>query len=125
MQRGFHNIDRILVEELGELPQTGLLNIFVKHTSAGLTINENADPDVLSDLNTLLDRVAPENDPEYRHRLEGPDDMPAHFKSALFGSSLTIPITNGRFNYGTWQSIYFCEFRNHGGNRKLVVTIYS
>jgi len=124
MQRGFHNIDRVITESFGQLPEKGLLNIFVKHTSAALTINENADPDVLTDLNTLLNRIAPENDPHYRHTLEGSDDMPAHFKSVVLGSSLSVPVTNGRLNLGTWQSIYFCEFRNRGGNRKLVVTLY-
>jgi len=124
MQRGFHNIDRVITESFGQLPEKGLLNIFVKHTSAALTINENADPDVLTDLNTLLNRIAPENDPHYRHTLEGSDDMPAHFKSVVLGSSLSVPVTNGRLNLGTWQSIYFCEFRNRGGNRKLVLTLY-
>jgi len=124
MQRGFHNIDRVITKSLDQLPEKGLLNIFVKHTSAALTINENADPDVLTDLNTLLNRIAPENDPHYRHTLEGSDDMPAHFKSIVLGSSLSVPVTNGRLNLGTWQSIYFSEFRNRGGNRKLVVTLY-
>jgi len=124
MQRGFHNIDRVITESFGQLPEKGLLNIFVKHTSAALTINENADPDVLTDLNTLLNRIAPENDPHYRHTLEGSDDMPAHFKSVVLGSSLSVPVTNGRLNLGTWQSIYFCELRNRGGNRKLVLTLY-
>jgi secondary thiamine-phosphate synthase enzyme len=124
MRRGFHNIDRILSDTLNPLPGKGLLNIFVKHTSAALTINENADPAVQTDLNTLLDRIAPENDPQYTHTLEGPDDMPAHFKALVMGSSLSVPISEGRLNLGTWQSIYFCEFRNHGGNRKLVLTIH-
>lgn len=125
LSRGFHNIDRVVEEALHPLPESGMLNIFVMHTSAGLMINENADPDVQTDLNTLLDRVAPENDPEYTHTLEGPDDMPAHFKSAILGHSLTVPITKGRLNLGTWQSIYFCEFRNRGGNRSLVLTLYT
>jgi secondary thiamine-phosphate synthase enzyme len=102
-----------------------MVNIFVKHTSAGLMINENADPDVHTDLNTLLERVAPENDPQYTHTLEGSDDMPAHFKSAILGHTLTIPVTESRLNLGTWQSVYFCEFRNRGGNRRLVLTLYS
>lgn len=122
--RGFHNIDRLIREALAPLPETGMVNIFVKHTSAGLMINENADPDVQVDLNTLLDRIAPENDPAYAHNLEGPDDMPAHFKSAVLGHSLTVPVSDGRLNLGTWQSIYFCEFRNRGGSRKLVLTLY-
>lgn len=125
MHRGFHNIDRIISKSLGQLSGNGLLNIFVKHTSAGLTINENADPDVLTDLTTLLNRIAPENDPDYLHTMEGPDDMPAHFKSIVLGASLSVPITNGRMNLGTWQSIYFCEFRNYGGSRRLVLTLYQ
>lgn len=125
MRKGFHNIDNILSNTFGSLPSEGLMNIFVKHTSAALMINENADPDVQTDLKTLLERMAPENDPEYIHTMEGPDDMPAHFKSSVFGSSLTVPISNGKLNLGTWQSIYFCEFRNRGRNRTIVVTIYS
>ena len=88
-------------------------------------INENADPDVLVDMTTLLERVAPENDPAYIHTMEGLDDMPSHFKSAILGHSITVPVTNGRMNLGTWQSVFFCEFRNRGGNRKVVVTLYS
>jgi len=125
MRKGFHQIDKIIAEAIGALPETGIMNIFVKHTSAALIINENADPDVQTDLKTLLERIAPENDPHYTHTMEGPDDMPAHFKTAVFGSSLTIPITNYRLNTGTWQGIYFCEFRRNGGNRKLVVTIFQ
>jgi secondary thiamine-phosphate synthase enzyme len=125
LSRGFHNIDRIITDALDPLPESGMVNIFVKHTSAGLMINENADPDVHTDLNTLLERVAPENDPQYTHTLEGSDDMPAHFKSAILGHTLTIPVTEGRLNLGTWQSVYFCEFRNRGGNRRLVLTLYS
>lgn len=125
MRRGFHNIDQHITNSLGQLPETGLLNIFVKHTSAALTINENADPDVLTDLSTLLERAAPENDPQYRHTIEGPDDMPAHFKSSILGSSVSVPIANNRLNLGTWQSIFLCEFRNQGSSRKLVLTLYS
>jgi len=124
MRRGFHNIDNIILDSLQVLPETGLLNIFVKHTSAAITISENADPDVLDDLNMLLDRAAPENDPSYKHKIEGPDDMPAHFKSIVSGSSLNVPITQGKMNLGIWQSIYFCEFRNHGGTRKIILTLY-
>lgn len=124
-KRGFHNIDQNILTGIGPLPETGLMNLFIKHTSAALTINENADPLVMIDLNTLLERVAPENDPQYTHTLEGPDDMPAHFKSAILGHSLNVPITHGKINFGTWQSIFLCEFRNAGGNRKIVVTIYS
>lgn len=125
MRKGFHNIDNILSNAFGPLPSEGLMNIFVKHTSAALMINENADPDVQTDLKTLLERMAPENDPEYIHTMEGPDDMPAHFKSSVFGPSLTVPVSNGKLNLGTWQSIYFCEFRSQGRNRTIVVTIYS
>lgn len=125
MARGFHNIDRIIYGAFDSFPETGLINIFVKHTSAGLMINENADPDVRIDLESLLNRMAPENAPFYEHTMEGSDDMPAHFKSSVFGQSLTIPITNGRMNMGMWQSIFFCEFRNHGGRRKIVITLYG
>ena len=125
MRRGFHLIDSTILSAFDSLPETGLMNIYVKHTSAALMINENADPDVQTDLNTLLERIAPENDPVYIHTLEGPDDMPAHFKSAVLGSSLTIPISGHRLNMGTWQGIYFCEFRRNGGNRKLVITVFQ
>jgi len=125
MSHGFHNIDRIIYNAFDEFPETGLINIFVKHTSAGLMINENADPDVQVDLQSLLDKMAPEGAPFYHHTMEGSDDMPAHFKSSVFGQSITIPITNGRMNMGTWQSLYFCEFRNYGGRRKIVVTVYQ
>ncbi|MBE0650834.1 MAG: YjbQ family protein [Bacteroidales bacterium] len=125
MHKGFHLIDNIVLNAIGELPETGLMNLFIKHTSAALMLNENADSDVRVDLNTLFDKIAPEGAPFYTHTLEGKDDMPAHFKTAVLGTSLTIPITNHRLNTGTWQGIYFCEFRNHGGNRKLVITVYS
>ena len=123
-KKGFHRIERYILQAFDELPDAGLLHIFIKHTSAALTINENADPDVLHDMNELLAKVAPENAPFYYHTLEGADDMPAHFKSSVFGVSLTVPVTNGKLNLGTWQGIYLCEFRNYGGNRKLVVTLY-
>ncbi len=123
--KGFHLIDNLVLEALGELPETGLLHLFLKHTSAALMLNENADPDVRTDLDTLFNRIAPEGAPFYTHVLEGADDMPAHFKSAVLGTSLTLPITRGRLNTGTWQGIYFCEFRNHGGRRKLVLTVIS
>ncbi len=123
--KGFHLIDDIVLDAVGPLPKTGLMNIFLKHTSAALTLNENADPDVRYDLKTLYDKIAPEGAPYYVHTIEGRDDMPAHFKSALTGTSLTIPITNGRLNTGIWQGIYLCEFRNHGGSRKIVITIFE
>lgn len=113
------------MDKLPRLPKTGLLNIFVKHTSCALTINENADPDVRTDMDKIMDDIVKENRPWYDHTMEGPDDMPAHAKSSIFGVSLTIPITDGRLNLGTWQGIYLCEFRNYGGARKLVATIYE
>ena len=122
--KGFHIIDRYVKEAIGELPEKGLLHVFIKHTSAGLMINENADPDVRTDLAALLDRIAPEGAPFYTHTMEGPDDMPAHFKSSVLGQSVTVPVTDHKMNLGIWQSIYLCEFRNHGGSRKLVVTLY-
>jgi secondary thiamine-phosphate synthase enzyme len=125
MRKGFHLIDSFVTDAIGELPETGLMNLFIKHTSAALMLNENADPDVRTDLNALFEKIAPEGAPFYTHTLEGPDDMPAHFKTAMLGTSLTIPITHHRLNTGIWQGIYFCEFRNHGGSRKLVITVYS
>lgn len=123
-RRGCHLITNEIVSHIaGKLPQTGLLNIFVKHTSCALSINENADPDVRRDMEQILNHLVKENEPYYDHTLEGADDMPAHAKSSLFGVSLTIPITNGRLNLGTWQGIYLCEFRNYGGPRKIVATI--
>lgn len=123
--RGYHLITKQVVENLPELPEKGLLNVFIKHTSAGLTLNENADPSVRTDFEGFLNKLVPENDPVYTHTLEGPDDMPAHLKSSLLGSSLTIPISGGRLNLGTWQGIYLCEFRNYGGTRNIVLTVYS
>ena len=133
-RRGFHLVTSEIVSQLPKLPKTGIVNIFTKHTSCGLSINENCDPDVRIDMETIFNRLVPENRPEYEHTLEGADDMPAHAKSGaddmpahakstLSGVSITIPITDGRLNLGTWQGIYFCEFRNYGGSRELVVTI--
>lgn len=122
--RGYHLITRKIIDVVGTLPKTGLMNVFIQHTSAGLTINENADPSVRVDFESMFNRLVPENLPFLTHTMEGADDMPAHIKAALVGSSVTIPITNGRLDLGTWQGIYLCEFRNHGGRRKLVVTIY-
>lgn len=124
LRKGFHKIDHIITKAVESFPETGLIHVFVKHTSAALMLNENADPDVQTDLNALLDRMAPENAPFYKHTMEGPDDMPAHFKSAVFGPSITIPVSDYRLNLGIWQSLYFCEFRNHGGQRKIVITLY-
>ena len=105
------------------LPKVGLLHLFVKHTSCGLSINENADPDVRTDMAEIFDRLVKEEEPYYDHTLEGLDDMPAHAKSTIVGVSLTIPITGGKLNLGMWQGIYLCEFRNYGGGRKIVATI--
>ena len=121
--RGFHLITGIVEREFGALPEAGLLHLFIKHTSAGLTINENADPDVRTDFESIFNKLVPENMPFLTHTLEGPDDMPAHIKAALVGHSVQIPITNGRLNLGTWQGIYLCEFRNRGGGRRLVATV--
>lgn len=124
-RRGFHLVTREILEHLNVLPETGLLNLLIKHTSAGLCLNENADPSVRVDFESFMNKLVPENHPVYTHVLEGPDDMPAHIKSALFGASLTIPISRGRLNLGTWQGIYLCEFRDHGGSRSIVATIFS
>ena len=124
-RRGCHLITGEILRQLPELPETGLLNVFVKHTSCGLTINENADQDVRTDLDNILDHLVPELQPYYEHTMEGDDDMPAHAKSSLMGVSLTIPISNHRLNLGTWQGIYLCEFRDYGGERTIVLTVYS
>lgn len=124
-RKGCHLITREILQHLPVLPEKGLLHLFLKHTSASLTINENADPDVQTDLFEIFSRLVPENQPYYEHTLEGSDDMPAHAKSTLSGVSLLIPITNGHLNLGIWQGIYLCEFRNRGGNRTLVATIIS
>jgi secondary thiamine-phosphate synthase enzyme len=123
--RGFHLITDEILQQLPELSRyrIGLLNVLIKHTSASLTINENADPSVRKDFERFFNHVVPENEPYYVHNDEGSDDMPAHLKASLLGASLNIPITNGRLNVGIWQGIYLCEHRNHGGSRSLVVTI--
>lgn len=123
--RGFHLVTDEILRMLPALPQTGLLNLFIQHTSAALSINENADPDVRTDLEAIFNRIVKEREPYYEHTLEGDDDMPAHAKSSMVGVSLNIPITNGRLNMGTWQGIYLCEFRNRGGGRRIVATILS
>jgi secondary thiamine-phosphate synthase enzyme len=122
-KRGFHLITNEIIQHLNNLPKTGLLHVFIKHTSAGLTINENADPSVRKDFETIFNKLVPENEPYYTHTSEGPDDMPAHIKSSLTNSFLIIPISNGKLNLGIWQGIYLCEFRNNGGARKLVLTV--
>ena len=124
-KRGFHIITSEIISAVPELKQvnTGLCHIFIKHTSASLTINENADPSVRVDFESYFNKFTPENLPEYTHTFEGSDDMPAHLKSSILGSSLTIPVSGGRLNMGTWQGIYLCEHRNHGGGRSLVITV--
>lgn len=122
-QRGFHLITQEILQHVGTLPDSGLLHLYLQHTSAGLTINENADPDVRVDFETIFSKMIPENMPFLTHTMEGPDDMPAHIKSSLVGVSLSIPIINGRLALGTWQGIYLCEFRNQGGARKIVASV--
>jgi len=122
-KRGFHLITAIIEKNLQELPAYGLLNIFIKHTSAALAINENADPSVRYDFNNFMNKFVPDGDISYSHILEGDDDMPAHIKSSFIGHSLNIPISHNRLNLGTWQGIYLCEFRNYGGVRNIVLTI--
>ncbi|MDR0954880.1 MAG: secondary thiamine-phosphate synthase enzyme YjbQ [Rikenellaceae bacterium] len=121
--RGCHLVTAEVIGGLPPLPRRGVLHLFLCHTSAALTLNENADPDVRTDMAAILDHVVPEREPYYEHTLEGSDDMPAHAKSSLLGASVTIPITGGRLNLGTWQGIYLCEFRNWGGARRLVATV--
>lgn len=123
--RGIHLITDEVICRLPLLPETGLLNLFIKHTSAALTLNENADPDVREDMEQIFNRLIKEREPYYRHVLEGDDDMPAHAKSVMTGVSLTIPITSGKLNLGMWQGIYLCEFRENGGDRRLVATIIA
>ncbi len=126
-RRGFHVVTSEVENHLPEIKniKKGILHLFIKHTSASLTINENVSPDVRSDMEQHFNKMIPENMPYYDHNLEGADDMPAHIKASVLGNSLTIPITNGELNLGTWQGIYLCEHRNHGGSRKLVATIWG
>lgn len=123
--RGFHLVTGELLRELPELRdfKVGMMNVFILHTSASLTLNENADPTVRQDFESFFDRAVPENQPYYRHRDEGGDDLPAHIKSSLLGASLDIPVADGAPRLGTWQGIYLCEHRDHGGNRHIVVTV--
>ena len=122
--RGFHLITDVINQEFKEISnvKVGLLHVFIKHTSASLTINENADPTVRKDFESHFNEFVPENATYYEHTYEGADDMPAHIKTSLLGNSLTIPITKGTLNLGTWQGIYLCEHRNYGGSRKIVLT---
>ena len=123
--RGFHIITSYVIDSVPEIKNQsiGMLHLFIKHTSASIAINEGADPDVRVDFETHFNKLVPENSPDFIHNAEGPDDMPAHIKSAILGSSLAIPITDGKINLGTWQDIYLCEHRNHASGRKLIVTI--
>lgn len=126
-RRGFHLITSEIEHDLHELSEikTGQLQVFIKHTSASLTINENADPTVRQDFESHMNKMVPENAPYYKHTYEGPDDMPAHIKASLMGTSVTIPVTNGRLNLGTWQGIYLCEHRDYGGSRRVVLTLFG
>ncbi len=126
-KRGFHLITSDIIRSLPEISsiKTGICQVFIQHTSASLTINENADNTVRADFETFFNKSVPENDPDYLHDYEGSDDMPAHLKSSLLGSSVIIPVTNGRLNLGTWQGIYLCEHRDHGGSRRLVITAWG
>ena len=123
--RGFHLITDEITESLGALPEAGILHLFIKHTSAGLTINENADPTVREDFANSFDQLVKEREPFYRHTMEGDDDMPAHIKASLVGFTVSVPITDHHLNLGVWQGIYLCEFRNRGGRRNLTATLYS
>ena len=123
--RGFHLITDIIEKEISSFNDTGLLHIFIKHTSAGIILNENADPSVRFDFETIMNKIVPENQTYYTHVFEGSDDMPAHVKASLTGSSVTVPVTEGKMNLGTWQGIYLCEFRNKGGRRKLILTFQN
>ena len=126
-ERGFHLVTGEIVRQLPELQTfaVGLVHILIKHTSASLALNENADPTVRVDMEAHFSQMVPENMPYYIHTYEGPDDMPAHIKAALLGPSLTLPISKGQLNLGIWQGIYLCEHRQHGGSRRLVVTLYG
>lgn len=123
--RGFHLISDEILTQLPELQRfsVGIMQVFIQHSSASLTINENADPTVRDDFESCFNQLVPENQPFYKHTLEGSDDLPAHIKSSLLGSSLSIPLINGQLNLGVWQGIYLCEHRNHGGARNLVITL--
>ncbi len=125
--RGFHLITDEILEQIPEIDRVdkGIAHIFIRHTSAGLTINENADPSVRRDFESHFNRMVPEDTSLFEHTLEGPDDMTSHIKSSLLGQSITVPVTAGRFNLGTWQGIYLCEHRNRGGARKLTITLFG
>jgi len=124
-RRGYHIVTHEILQQLPTLPQVGMLHLFIKHTSAAITINENADPDVRTDFESIFNKIVPENMPFLTHTMEGPDDMPAHIKAAMIGNSVSIPISKGRLNLGTWQGIYLCEHRNHASGRKLVLSAFG
>lgn len=126
-KRGFHLITSDIVNQMPEIGKirVGMCQVFIKHTSASLTVNENADPTVRMDFESHFNKMVPENMPYYKHDYEGADDMPAHLKASILGSSVLLPITNGRLNLGTWQGIYLCEHRDYGGARRIVVTVYG
>ncbi|WP_245975199.1 secondary thiamine-phosphate synthase enzyme YjbQ [Deminuibacter soli] len=126
-KRGFHLITSEILAAVPEITQykTGMCQVFIQHTSASLTINENADPTVRKDFETWFSKAVPENDPDYLHDDEGPDDMPAHLKASMLGCSVLIPIRNGKLALGIWQGIYLCEHRNHGGPRNLAITVWG
>lgn len=123
--RGYHLVTEILMARIPELPAAGILHVFIQHTSAGLTINENADPSVRVDFESIFNRIVPENQPYYTHTMEGSDDMPSHIKASLVGASVSIPITNHRLNLGIWQGIYLCEFRDYADPRNLLITVFA
>lgn len=123
--RGYHLVTETILREIEPLPKDGIFHLFIKHTSAAICINENADPTVRMDFESIFNMLVPENLPFLEHDLEGPDDMPAHIKAAMIGTSLSIPIVQGKLDLGVWQGIYLCEFRNRGGSRKFTATIYS
>lgn len=123
--RGFHLITERLVDAVEDWPEQGLFHAHILHTSAGLTVNENADPSVRVDYETIFNRLVPENDPAYTHTMEGSDDMPAHVKASLVGHAVSLPIVDGRLLLGTWQGIYLCEFRNRGGGRSLLLSLHA
>ena len=122
-RRGFHLVTDEVLQHLSGLPQVGLVHLFIKHTSAALSLNENADPSVRVDMEGIFDRLVREGESFYTHTLEGADDMPSHAKSSIVGSSVVIPVSRGSLNLGTWQGIYLCEFRDRGGARRIVATV--
>ncbi|MEO9479316.1 MAG: secondary thiamine-phosphate synthase enzyme YjbQ [Maribacter dokdonensis] len=126
-QRGFHIITSLILERLPEIQEidVGMLQVFIKHTSASLTINENADPTVREDFESYINRFVPENEPYYKHNYEGSDDMPAHIKASLMGASVQVPVSNGKLNMGIWQGIYLCEHRNYASGRNIVLTLWG